>query len=159
MLHPTPECLQRQRDRQARDKVDIADVGKQLIVVERELAKRKVDIGIRVAGVQDRGLDEGGAAAWAAGVEEEGEFGGGREPDAAAGDLGDGQGDGVARGAERDGAVLGEGLEDFVARWGGGEVRGAVGEDEDAGLVVLDGEAGDEGVDGLGGGLVGELDC
>ena len=127
--------LQTDGDGDAGDEVDIADVGVELIRVERELCEAEVGGVVWVGGVEDRGLDEGGAA-W---VEQEGEFAV-DDPDAAACDLRDGDGGGVAWAAERDGAVL--------LQWGadvlyfGGEVEVfAVGLEKAAFAVVLDGDA------------------
>jgi hypothetical protein len=72
--------------------VDVADVGVQLGIVEGELGESEVNVGVGVAGVEDARLDEGRPA----GVEQEGQFLAARDPDAAAGDLGDGGGESVA---------------------------------------------------------------
>lgn len=164
MLHRPAPRPQRQRDRQPRHKVDVADIRKHLRRIERELAKAKVHLRVGVARVEHRRLDERGAAARAARVEEEGEaVRAAREPDAPAGDRGDGASGGVFWGAEGDGAVDGEGLEDFGG--GGGEVeRAGVGLEEDAFALVRargEGEArdvGEDGEGGVGGGVVDEVD-
>jgi hypothetical protein len=108
VLLPTVGLSQADSDGQGGRHVDVADIGVQLRIVEGELRESKVDVCIRIAGVEDAGLDEG-RSAW---IEEEGEFLAAGDPDAAAGDLGDGDGDGVAWGAEGDGAVFGEGRAD-----------------------------------------------
>jgi hypothetical protein len=89
--------LQSQSNGKRRDEVHIADVDEQLPAVEGELAERKVDVGIGVGWVEDRGLDE----SWAR-VEEELQTLARGEPDAATGNARDSRNDGVAGGAEMD---------------------------------------------------------
>jgi hypothetical protein len=89
--------LQGQSNGKRRDEVHIADVDEQLPAVEGELAERKVDVGIGVGWVEDRGFDE----SWAR-VEEELQTLARGEPDAATGNARDSRNDGVAGGAEMD---------------------------------------------------------
>lgn len=79
-------------------------------------------------------------------VEEELEGGADAEPEAGAREMGDGDFDGGAGGGEEDAAVLGQGL--AVAGGVGGVVGCvAVGLQEEDGAVVVEGYAGDVGVD------------
>ena len=119
------------------------------MVVERELAKRKVHIAVGISRVQDRWLNQRGAATGPAGVEHELEFLVAlAEPDASAGDARDGDDGWVRAWRDGDGAVDWERLEDFSWwRRGREEACSTVGLDEDAGHR-RDGEAGDVGMDG-----------
>ena len=107
MLDCAGEGLEGEGYGEARDEVDVADVGEELVVVEGEFAKGKVDVGVGVGRVEDGGFDEGGSASGAAWVAEEGELGILAEPDAASCDLGNCDGDGVVGWAEGDCTVLG----------------------------------------------------
>lgn len=152
VLHPAAGCLQRQGNRQTRHKVDVADVGKQLVAVEGELGEAEVDIGIWVAGVEDRGFDH----CWP-GVQEELKLFVAGKPDATAGDLGDVHRDGVARRAQRDGTVLCQGRPDGRDLLRVVDIS-AVGLEEHALPVILDGDAGDVCPDLARVGLVLQLD-
>lgn len=118
----------------------IADICIQLIVVERELAEPEVDIGVGIARIEHTRLDKRRTR-----IKEERELAL-SDPDTAASDLRDGNVFCVAGMAERDGAVLGQVRSYLSGVLGEVEVL-AIGFEETALAIVLDGDTGDVGVD------------
>lgn len=100
----------RQRERYGRaHKVHVADVGVQLVVVERELGEPPVRVDVGVRRVRDRRFHQRRAR-----VEEERERRVDREPDPSAGDVRDRHRHRVARGSERDCTIVRNGRPDRI---------------------------------------------
>lgn len=83
MLTPSITRVQRQTDRQAH-KIHIADIRKQLRLIERKLCKVPLQSDIRVARIRDTGLHERRTR-----VQGEGDGGADAEPEAGASEVGD----------------------------------------------------------------------
>lgn len=126
---------QRQGNRQPRHKVHVRNIGEKLVIVQRKLAKRKVHIAVGIAWVQDGWLNQRGATSRSARIEHKLElFVSLAEPDTPAGDARNGDNGWVRAWRDGDGAIDGEGLEDFPRRRRGRKVgSSAVRLDEDAG--------------------------
>ena len=152
MLDSARGVLQGQGNGNGGHEVYVADVGEELVVVEGEFAEAEIDVCVGIGGVKDRGFHEGGPR-----IEKEGQFAVLTEPKTAPGDLGNGDGDGVAWRPERDGTVFGKrGANGRRVLW---EIEvSAIRFEENTGAVVLDCDAGDVGEDIAGVGLVLESD-
>ena len=135
------------------DEVDVADVGEDLAAVEGEFAEAKVGVEVRVRWVGDGGFDE----SWA-GVEEEGQSSVYGEPKTGTGEPRDRDRPAVAWSTEGNGTI---GLQGLL---GGGRGVGIVGslpiglEQKDP-IAVIDGGAGNVGVDSAGSCLVLQRDA
>ena len=91
-----------QGDGDSRDKVDIAYVGIELVVVQSEFTEAEIDRGIGIGWIEYRGFDKGGSR-----IEEEGEFAINTEPESSSSYLRNGDGHRVSWRTEWNGTIFG----------------------------------------------------